>query len=149
VHRTPHQITVEIEVPKGDVSGVLVAQGDGHYGGYSLHVENGRLHYVHNWLGLTEYRIDSSVDLPTGDVSVRYRLKMTGEDTGVGVLYIGDQEVGRGQLPKLTPSTGALTTIYRPGLSCGYAFGRAPTDDYRPPFPFTGRIRRLIVEVGE
>jgi arylsulfatase len=33
------------------------------------------------------------------------------------------------------------------GLCCGYDSGLPVTDDYRAPFRFTGRIRRVVVEV--
>ena len=44
---------------------VLLAHGSW-FAGYAFYVKARRLHYVHNYLGLAEYRIAASEDLPAG-----------------------------------------------------------------------------------
>ena len=62
---------------------------------------------------------------------------------GIGVLRCDGTEVGRGEIPRFTPSgfngVGA-------GLTCGYEWGPAIGADYAAPFPFAGTIRRASVE---
>jgi arylsulfatase A-like enzyme len=138
-----HTITAVVELPGGGAEGVLLAHGSW-FAGYSLYVKARRLHYVHNYLGLAEYRIDSDVDLPTGPATLRFSFRRTGEHRGVGTLFVNDQQVGRGEIPRTVP---AVIETSGEGLCCGYDSGIPVTDDYRSPFRFTGTIKRVIVEV--
>ena len=54
-----HTITADVEIPAGGAEGVLLAHGSW-FAGYSLYVKDGASHYVHNYLGLAEYRISST-----------------------------------------------------------------------------------------
>ena len=55
VKNRSHTITAYVEIPEGGAEGVLLAHGSW-FAGYALYVQDGRLHYVHNFLGLAEYR---------------------------------------------------------------------------------------------
>ncbi len=138
-----HTITAEVVIPDGGAEGVLLAHGSW-FAGYSLYVKGGRLHYVHNYLGLAEYRISSDVDLPTGPATLRFRFRRTGEHRGVGTLYANDAQVGEGEIPRTVP---AVIETSGEGLCCGYDSGIPVTDDYLAPFRFTGTIRQVVVEV--
>src|SRR5678815_161376 len=46
-----YSVTADIEVPESGASGVIVSQG-GHMGGWVLYVQDGRLKYHYNFLGL-------------------------------------------------------------------------------------------------
>ena len=72
VKNRSHTITAEVEIPAGGAEGVLLAHGSW-FAGYSLYVKDRRLHYVHNHLGLAEYRISSTEDLPAGPSKLRFR----------------------------------------------------------------------------
>ena len=48
------------------------------------------------------------------------------------------------EIPHFTPGRFSLTGA---GLTCGYAMGFPPSDDYRAPFRFTGTLRCVVVEV--
>ena len=50
VRNRSYAILAEVELGQGRVEGVLFAHG-GRFGGHSLYVKDGRLHYVYNWLG--------------------------------------------------------------------------------------------------
>ena len=50
----PHSITATVEIPEGGAEGVLLSQGTA-AGGYSLYVKDGKLHYVHNYVGRALY----------------------------------------------------------------------------------------------
>ena len=46
----PHSITADVEIPEQGAEGVLLSQGTA-AGGYSFYVKDGKLHYVHNYVG--------------------------------------------------------------------------------------------------
>jgi len=45
----PHAITADAEIPPGGAESVLLGQGSG-MGGWSFYVQDGKLHYVHNYV---------------------------------------------------------------------------------------------------
>ena len=53
-----HSITADVEIPKGGDEGVLVCHGS-NVGGYTLFVQDGKLHYVHNYVGAQEFHVES------------------------------------------------------------------------------------------
>ncbi len=57
VMNRPHSITATVEIPEGGAEGVLLCQGCA-AGGYSLYMKDGKLHYVHNWVGTGSLRCD-------------------------------------------------------------------------------------------
>jgi arylsulfatase A-like enzyme len=147
VHRRPHRITAEVELPAG-AEGVLIMQGDGHFGGYMLYVNGGRLQYVHNWLGMEERRISSSTALPLGLAVLGFRFAPTAEASGTVELLVNDAVVGRGDVPRVSPRLSTVRGDTRRGLSIGYASGRPVSSDVAAPFRFNGRVNRVVVEIG-
>ena len=145
VKNRSHAITAEVEIPAGGAEGVLLAHGSW-FAGYSFYVQNRRLHYVHNYLGLAEYRISSSEDLPTGTQTLQFRFTRTGEHQGRGALYVGGRKIGEGEIPRTIP---AVIETSGEGLCCGYDSGLPVTPDYRAPFRFTGRIAQVTVDLGD
>ncbi len=45
-----HEVTAHVEIPDGGADGVLLAHGSV-FGGYTLFVQDGKLQYVHNYVG--------------------------------------------------------------------------------------------------
>ena len=132
-----------MEIPDGGAEGVLLTQGSG-LSGYALFVREGRLHYVHNFSGLEEHRVSSSAVVPAGAHTLAFRFTKKGEHKGVGALLIDGEPVGEVEIGRFTPTRFSMTGD---GLSCGYSAGLAVCRDYQQPFRFTGRIRRVVVEV--
>ena len=145
VKNRSHTITAEVEIPQGGAEGVLLAHGSW-FAGYSLYVKDRRLAYVHNHMGLAEYRIDSTEELPAGKVTLRFRFTRTGEHRGRGQLFVGDRLIGEGEIPHTVPH---VIETSGEGLCCGYDSGLPVTDDYRAPFRFTGRIEKVVVEIDD
>ncbi len=150
VNNRAHRIVAEASVPAGGVAGVLLSHGNRH-GGFALYVAGGRLHYVHNYLGLARFTVAAAELVPPGEVSLAMELDPTGppdlaEGRGVPAevrLYHGDRVVGTGQLPYTVPHTFATT-----GMSCGRAFVDSvdPTA-YLAPFEFTGTLHRVVLDL--
>jgi arylsulfatase len=143
VRNRSHRITADVEIPDGGAEGVLLAQGS-MLGGYVLFVLGGRLHYVHNFVGLEHHRLSSTVELGSGRHTLEFRFDKTGEHRGRGALRVDGAEVATGDIPRFTPTRFSITDD---GLCCGYDLGMPVVDDYRAPFRFTGRLHRVIVDV--
>ena len=143
VRNRSHAITAEVEIPSGGAEGVLLAMGSA-YGGYVLFIQDGRLHYVHNFCSLEEHRVSSAQPVPAGAHTLRFEFTKTGEHKGTGALLIDGEPAGQVEIGRFTPTKFSITDD---GLSCGYGAGMAVCDDYRAPFRFTGRLRRVVVDV--
>ncbi|MEO6626727.1 MAG: arylsulfatase [Burkholderiaceae bacterium] len=140
-----HSISAEVEIPPEGAEGVLLAHGSW-FAGYTLYVKNRRLVYVHNYLGLAEYRIESTEEIPSGRNTLRFVFKRTGQHQGSGALYIGERAIGAGEIPRTVPS---VIETSGEGLCCGYDSGLPVTTDYQAPFRFTGHITQVVVEVED
>jgi len=141
-----------VTIPALGAEGVLLAQGS-RFGGHALYVKGNRLHYVYNFVGITEQRVDATADLPTGrNLVLSASFDKDGEDppgvaTGVLSLYYGDRKVGEGRI-KTQPAAFGLSGT---GLSVGRNLGEPVTDDYpgTRPWPFTGgTIDRVAIDVS-
>jgi arylsulfatase A-like enzyme len=139
-----HTIRAEVDIPPGGAEGVLLAHGSW-FAGYSLYLKDRHLVYVHNYLGLGEYRIRSTEPVPEGRVTLEFRFQRTGEHRGRGTLHVDGRAVGEGEIPRTVPS---VIDTSGEGLCCGYDSGLPVTPDYDAPFRFTGRIERVVVETG-
>ena len=150
VYNRHHSITADVEYSAGD-QGVLLCQGDG-TGGYSLFVLDGKLNYVHNYVGTAEYRVESNSAVPEGRVSLRYEFEPSGEaepqngkgTPGPGQLYVHGELVGHTEIPMTVPFTFSASG----GLTVGRDPGQSVTKLYQAPFEFTGTIHNVIVEVS-
>ena len=140
-----------LDIPAAGASGVLFAHGS-QFGGHTLYVKDNRLHYVYNFVGMLEQKIDASEDLPVGEnVIVSAAFVKDSEDkpgvcTGTLSLYHGEKKVGEGQI-KTQPATFGLTGS---GLTVGRSL-HAITYDYpgERPWPFTGgTIHLAAVDVS-
>ncbi len=142
VRNRSHALVVEVSIDDPlATNGVLLALGSS-LGGWSLHVVDGRLRYVHNLYGKERHTIEAHRLLSTGDHEVRYEFTKDEALGGFGVLRCDGEEIGSGTIERFTPSgfngVGA-------GLTCGYEWGPAIGVGYRAPFPFNGIIRRAHV----
>jgi arylsulfatase A-like enzyme len=146
----PHAITADADIPAGGAEGVLLCQGS-NMGGWSFYVQNGRLHYAHNYVRRATYTVSSPDTLPAGRHQLRFEFEPTGKPdiaSGEGApghaqLYVDGQLVGQAEFPVTIP------VIINPGgLTCGANPGTAITPDYRAPFPFTGTLHTVTIDVS-
>ena len=146
----PHSITAEVVIPDAGAEGVLLSQGTA-AGGYSLFVKDGRLHYVHNYVGRSLHAVASDAPITPGEHELRFEFEPTGApdmDHGRGApgrlqLYVDGALVGNAEAPVTTPF------VLNPGaLTCGANPGSPVTPDYTSPFRFTGTLRKVTVDVS-
>jgi arylsulfatase A-like enzyme len=144
VRNRSHSLAVDLDVPANDAAdGVLVALGSA-LGGWSLHILDGRLRYVHNLYGKELHLIEAVEPLSPGEHRVEYAFTKDDGLGGTGVLRCDGREIGRGPIPRFTPAGFTGTGV---GLTCGYEWGPAVGDGYEAPFAFPGVIRRAVVRV--
>lgn len=142
-------IAAEVEVESANAQGVLFSQG-GRFGGHSLYIKGGKLHYTYNWLGQEEQKLSSRTKISTGKCILGIRFRMEGREgpnpVGMVALYVNDQNVGE-QKMKMQPGK---FTLGGEGLNVGRDSGQPVSSDYQAPFSFTGgTIAQVIVDVSE
>ena len=147
-----HTITADVVIPKDGAEGVLLAHG-GRFAGYSFFVKDNRLHYAHNYVGLREFTVTSSIDITPGKATLRYEFETKGRPNmaegkgapGIGRLYINGQQVGEKEIPVTVPLAFALSGE---GLCCGWDSLTPACSVYSGEFRFTGTIQTVVVDVG-
>lgn len=138
-----HSIDIQIERPG---EGVLLAMG-GQSAGYALYVKDGKPTYHYNWFDRERTVIRSSVPLPEGASLVRFSFSYDGGGVGQGgegILYLNGEEVGRQRIPHTVPARFGIDT-FGVGADTGSPVG----NDYKPPYPFTGRIKQVDVVLAD
>ena len=136
-----------VDIPAPGAEGVLFAQG-ARFGGHALYIKGNRLHYVNNFVGLMEQKIDGDQDVPTGEkLILSASFDKDGEDapgvaTGILSLYHGDKKVGEGRI-KTQPGTFSLAGE---GLCVGRDSGEPVTR--RLPRPAPAPVHRRHDQAG-
>lgn len=145
VRNRPHTITALVEVAEGQVpEGVLLAMGNV-LGGWSLQVFEGRLRYVHNYVGHERVVVGSEIIVPAGRHALAMSFETSGDFRGAARLFVDGRPVGEGEIPRVTP---ARYSISGGGITCGWEAGPAVGEDYRAPFTFGGVLRCVTVDVN-
>jgi arylsulfatase len=144
VQNRSHAVRADVVVENGVVpNGVLIALGSA-LGGWSLHLLNGHLRYVHNLYGKRQHVLEDPNPLPSG--SHRLAFEFT-KDEGLGGdirLVVDGAVVADGVIERFTPAGFNGVGV---GLTCGYEWGPAVGTGYEAPFTFNGTIQRAVVEV--
>jgi hypothetical protein len=134
IRNRSYSIAVEVDIESEDAAGVLFSHG-ARFGGHALYVKDHKLKYVHNFVGSNEQTIESTREVPTGQVLLSAAFAKEGDGmptTGTLSLFINDEKVGE-------------------GLNVGKDPGEPVTADYpgTNPFPFTGgTIAKAIIDVS-
>jgi len=146
-----HTITVDAEIPEDGAEGVLMSMG-GCDGGYTLFIKDNKLQYGYNYVTAEYFYVKSTEDVPAGRHNFRFEFEVTGKpdfangkgSPGKAQLYIDDKLVGESDFPYTIP--------FSIGLGASIAVGADPGSptipDYDPPFDFTGKIYKAIIDVS-
>jgi arylsulfatase len=141
-----------VDLTDAGAQGVLFAHGS-RFGGHALYIRANRLHYVNNFAGVVEQKVDATEDVPTGDdLILSATFEKSGEEPpgtahGTLSLFYGDRKVGEGEI-RTQPGYFSLAGE---GLTVGRDSGEAVTDDYpgEAPWPFSGgTLHRVAVDVS-
>jgi arylsulfatase A-like enzyme len=144
-------VLAEVAVDTSGVEGVLYKQGAGH-GGHVLFVQDGRLHYIYNFMGEDEQKVSAPDSVPLGDhvLGVRYDRTGTveGSHTPLGdvSLYVDGAPVAVRSGVRTHPASFGLSGG---GVAVGRNTGQAVSNSYKAPYPFTGgTIAKVVVDIS-
>jgi arylsulfatase len=144
-------ILAEVTVDTTGAEGVIFKHGGAH-GGHVLFLQDGRLHYVYNFLGEEEQQLSSPHAVPLGTHTFGVVFTRTGTvegshtPLGDAALFIDDDEVASLSGMKVHPGTFGLAGA---NLSVGKNTGSPVSRAYKAPFPFTGgTIAQVNVDVS-
>ena len=150
IRRRSYTVAAGVTLDATDAHGVLFSHG-GAFGGHSLYLQDGRLHYVYNWLGERIQQVTSDRDVPSGTHVLSAEFHKTGDDeatrsaTGTLTVYVDNEPVGTTEI-MTQPGNFSLSGE---GLSIGRDSGSSVSPDYDPPFEFVGgTIDRVVVDVA-
>ena len=113
-------------------------------------MKDGKLKYVYNFVGTKVQTVESTRDIPTGEVVLSAVFAKEGDampTTGTLSLYIDDEKVGEGEI---MTQPGNFSLVGE-GLNVGRDPAEPITDDYpgTSPYAFTGgTIRQAVVDVS-
>jgi arylsulfatase len=149
IYNRSYTITADLDIPSSGAEGVIVAEAD-FLGGFSLYVQGGKPHYTYSFLGLKAETLSSSEALPTGKVAVRY--EFTAEQPGKlgtggrGRLFVNGKPVGENRMEHCVP----LRFTSYAGMDIGKDNGDpvSPTYKAKSPFPFTGKIGKVVFDLA-
>ena len=132
-----HVITIDLERPRPEDDGVLVAYGN-LFTGYVLYIKDGLLVYETSVHPLATI-MRSAAPVPVGRSTVKYVQKMMKRPfEGSGALFIDDKQVA-------SLDSVLFGAAYQ-GLDVGRN-GACPVSlNYDAPFPFKGRIAKATIE---
>ena len=144
-------VLADVAVDTTGAEGVLYKQGAGH-GGHVLFVQDGRLHYIYNFMGEDEQMLAAPDPLPLGDhvFGVRYDRTGTVEGShtplGDASLYVDGSVVATTSGVRTHPASFGLSGG---GVAVGRNTGQAVSSSYKAPYPFTGgTIAKVVVDIS-
>jgi arylsulfatase len=108
-------------------------------------VQDGRLQYVHNYIGRKEHHLAAEEPLSPGAHTLTFAFDSDGLfQGGRARLEVDGVVVAQGEIDRFTPVRFSITDA---GLTCGADTGSAVTNRYAAPFEFTGALHRVVVDV--
>jgi arylsulfatase len=144
-------VLADVTVDSTGAEGVLFKQGGAH-GGHVLFIQDGRLHYVYNFLGERLQEVSSSQAVPLGRHLLGATFTRTGtvqnSHTPLGdvTLFIDDATVGTLADVQSHPGTFGLAGA---GISVGRNGGSAVSSRYKAPFVFSGgTIAQVTIDLS-
>src|SRR5262245_881604 len=141
------KITADVQVPPKGAEGVLNTLG-GRFGGYGLYLLKRKPVFTYNLLALQRFRWEGAQALTPGKHTVVFDFKYDGPGQakgGTGVLSVDGKEVARKTIPHTVPALFTIDESFDVGVDT-----RTSVDDkdYQPPFRFTGKLSKLMIELG-
>ncbi|MEW6185575.1 MAG: arylsulfatase [Thermodesulfobacteriota bacterium] len=137
-----YAITALTDIPETGAEGALLAHG-GRFGGFCLYVQNNRLVFDYNYLGISHSLITSSKEIPKGPATLRFEFKKTGEHQGQGTLLINGEKVGEGAIERTAPVRHSLSE----GMEIGRDSLTPVSETYQCPFVFTGTLKKVLIDL--
>ena len=110
-------------------------------------MKDGRVSYVHNWVGKERYTITAPEPVAPGKATIRYEFAYEGGKPGsggTGTISVNGQKVAEGRIGSTTPFLFSADETADVGLDAATPV----TEDYAEgDNAFTGRIEQVTVEL--
>lgn len=141
-----YTIVADVELEDNSTDGVIISQA-GRFGGWSLYMKAGKVYHDYNFFGLEHTNIASSKAVDAGKHQIKYEFIIDEVKPGAGgkcILYVDDQKVAEGQIPKTQPF------VYSgdEGVDVGTDNETNVTNDYKEgDNEFTGKINKVTVNI--
>ena len=108
-------------------------------------MKDGKVSYVHNWVGKERYTITSKDPLPPGKATIRFEFAYDGGGPGKGgkgTIYVNGQNVAEGRIDKTVPFIYSADET----ADVGQDDATPVTEDYKKGGnKFTGKIQKVTV----
>ena len=137
-------LIAEVENSDGDAEGTLVTLG-GETGGYAFLVVQGKPTFHYNWLGRERYTSTATESLPQGECTIEFDFAYDGGGMGkggTGALTVNGKKVGEGRIDKTVPVYFSTDDTF----DVGEDWSTPVSATYKPPFRFTGTLKKGSVE---
>ena len=142
VKNRSHTITTTLDL-KGHEEGVIAAVG-GMTGGFTMFIKEGRLYYDYNFLDGVFYTLVSP-PLKEGKTEMKFNFIKTKEFGGTGELYVNGKKVAEQNMPRMHISTYSLAETFDVGRDTGTQVSRI----YQDPFPFVGKLDKVVIKLTD
>ena len=137
---TSYTIAAHITVPANGCEGVLLSEGD-RWGGYVMFVQDGKPCF-HYHFPLERHEVRGTQNLTPGDHIITWELTKVERASGHGTLSVDGVEVASVDIPRIIRGWMPFN-----GLHVGRNNGAPVGTTYEAPFPFTGTLHRIEVEL--
>lgn len=123
-----------------DDQGVLYTTGNEN-AGLALFVKDNLLIFDYNAFG-DHTTIESNREIPSGASHLGVRVRRGDQRSGTAELVIDGEPVGSASMPLLM---GVISSI---GASVGYSHASAVSEKFVAPFPFTGTLHDVTIQIS-
>jgi len=138
--------TAYVDLPNDKTNGVIISQA-GRFGGWTLYMKDGKVHHEYNFFGLERTNIGTMKVLAAGKHTIRYEFVYDGGKPGSGgqsILYVDDQKVAEGRIPKTQPFAYSADE----GVDVGMDNETNVSNDYKEgDNAFKGTISKIVINV--
>ena len=138
-------ITARVEVPDKGANGVLMADGGGG-GGFSLFLKNGKPTFTYNFFRRNITTIAAPTALPAGKANIELEFDYDGGGRGKGArvtLLVNGVQADQARLAQTVPNAFSFEDTFDVGEDSA-----SPVGDYESPYPFTGKIDRIDLDLA-
>src|SRR6187397_305132 len=142
-----YTITAEVDLKDANTNGVIISQA-GRFGGWTLYMKGGKPHHEYNFFGVEWTNIGSPKALGAGHHIIKYEFIPDAAKPGAGgkcTLYVDDQKVAEGTIPKTQPFIFSADE----GVDVGMDSETNVSRDYKEgENKFTGKIKKVTVDIA-
>ncbi|MDR3437394.1 arylsulfatase [Telmatospirillum sp.] len=141
-----HTVTADVVMPVDTASGVIIADG-GHSGGFTLYIKDGRVTYETNARGNSTGKVTAPEPLSVGTHHIVVDVIATSPAKPGNRLFPGKVSLS---VDGAAPSEGEIANLvlaYNGNLDIGKNLGTPVSTAYASPFPFTGTIETVTIDL--